>query len=107
MRDSQKKPLIPSTVPMFCKFTGMPNPRGERDDKRLPFFGRKVSRSQDHHARFGSQQGSLFEASTLCENHLEFGSALKRFKVRLHHERLFWPPNAIFRSFFKCLKGLF
>src|SRR6266702_2395519 len=98
MRDSQKKPLIPSTVPVFCKFTGMPNPRGERDDKRVPFFRRRVSRSQDHHSRFGCQQGYLFEALALCDYCLEFRSVLKRFKVRFHQERLIWPPNAILRS---------
>src|SRR5438445_7821860 len=92
---------------MLCEITGMPNPRGERDNERVPFFGRKVSRSQDHHPRFGSRQGSLFDALTLCDYCFEFGSALKRFKVWFHQERLVWPPNALFQSLLKRLKGLF
>src|SRR2546425_7960585 len=35
MRDSQKKPSIPSTGPTVRKFTRMPNPRVERDNQRI------------------------------------------------------------------------
>src|SRR2546428_8406208 len=92
---------------MLCEITGMPNPRGERDNERVPFFGRKASRSQDHHPRFVFRQRSLFDALTLCDYCFEFGSALKRFKVWFHHERLLWPPNALLRSLLKRLTLLF
>src|SRR5438445_13822209 len=107
MRDSKKKPSVPSTNPVLCEITGMPNPRGERYDERVALFGRKVSRGQHHHPRFGCEQGSLSEALTFCDYRVKFGSALKRFKIRFHYEGPIGPPSAVLRSLLKRLQSFF